>query len=98
MSGTASRSIQEQKLCNLFTANIAFDSLSQWKCDLECIKTLKFKYMILPEVEYFLLIKANFRVETCKRYMKVVTIDLVNTCMNKFRHVKKIVCLANTPC
>lgn len=54
--------------------------------------------MILPEVEYFLLIKANFRVETCKRYMKVVTLDLVNTCMNKFRHVKKIVCLANTPC
>ena len=53
------------------------------------------------EVEYSLLIKAEFRVEAYKGHMKIVTRDLINTfsCkVTKFSHVDQIIDrLENTP-
>ena len=67
----------------------------------EFIKMFKFDDAFLPEVEYSLLIKADFRVETYKGHMKIVTGDLVNmfSCkVTKFSHVDQIIDrLENTP-
>ena len=66
-------SSRPEKMQLIYCQYCLFDNLVNlysWKYDLECIKTLKFNYTILPEVEYFLLIKVHFELKHAKDIWK----------------------------